>query len=268
MELSFFPLQEQLNAVNPLILESAAATLSPQWQLKLRGAPYSRLYYFLEGEAWVESGGRRITMQAGNLYLIPAGLPFAAGCRERARKIYFHLNLLKQDGYDLAMEMGEIGCLPVTAQRLERLNALCAAQSLRGALGLKNMIMEDLLAVFERYDVCGAAETGYSMPVRQTVSYIHRHLSVQLSVAELAERAYVSERTLNQMFRREMGKTAGQYIDEMLLFEAQRQLLLTFRPIGEISESLGYCDPFYFSRRFKELSGRTPSAYRKEGRPG
>ena len=40
-------------------------------------------------------------------------------------------------------------------------------------------------------------------------------------------------------------------------------MLLTSRPIGEISESLGYCDPFYFSGEFRRITGKSPGAARK-----
>lgn len=266
MNIHYAPLPEQLNAVNPYIAESAFAMLDRHWSMDLQGAPYSRLYYFTKGEAWLESGGKRMALQAGNFYFVPAGLPFKAGCKESAEKYYFHLNLLKRDGYDLAMELNEVVGFPVSGERLDRLAALCKEQSLRGALQLKTLLMEDLLQVFEQQEIGGDPASAYSLPVQQTVKYIRKHLSVRLSVRELAEQLYLSERTLNNAFHRELGKTVGRYIDEMVFFEAQRRLLLTDHAIGEISEALGFCDQFYFSRRFKEHCGKTPSAYRREGR--
>lgn len=259
-------LHEQLNSVNPYILESAVAYLDWSWHLNLSNTPYSRLYYVYEGEAWIESGGKHTVMKKGHFYFVPAGLPFTAGCPESAKKIYFHLNLLKRDGYDLAMDLHQIAELPVNSGRLTRLEALCQENSVRSSLLLKTLLMEDILTVFSAHDIGGDSTATYSLPVRKTVKYIRSHLSIGLSVHMLAERQYLSERTLNNAFRREMGKTVGQYIDEMVMIEAQRRLLLTDLSIGEISEALGFCDQFYFARRFKERCGKTPTAYRKEGR--
>ncbi|MBQ8893453.1 MAG: helix-turn-helix transcriptional regulator [Clostridia bacterium] len=260
------PLFEQLNTIQPYILTGEFARLDRGWRLDLGSSPYSRLYYFTKGEAWIESGGRRITMRAGHFYLVPAGLPFRAGCEESAEKLYFHLSLLKRDGYDLAMELNRVADLPVPEERLRQLQTLAEERSLRSALMLKNLLMEDVLCAFEQGEIGGDAASAFSLPVQKAVKMIRKNLSAQLSVKGLAEGLYLSERTLNNAFRRELGKTVGQYIDEMLLFEAQRRLLLTDHSVGEISEALGYCDQFYFSRRFKEHCGKTPTAYRKEGR--
>jgi len=32
----------------------------------------------------------------------------------------------------------------------------------------------------------------------------------------------------------------------------------------QIAERLGFCDEFYFSRRFKQLTGRSPRQFREE----
>ncbi|MFP4017435.1 MAG: helix-turn-helix domain-containing protein [Halanaerobiales bacterium] len=34
--------------------------------------------------------------------------------------------------------------------------------------------------------------------------------------------------------------------------------------IGDISRSIGYTDPLYFSRLFKKIKGHTPTAFRKK----
>ena len=69
---------------------------------------------------------------------------------------------------------------------------------------------------------------------------------------------------MSEKFRQEVGVTLGKYIDDQLMAAAQWQLLKTKVSIGEISDALGYCDQFYFSRRFKQLCGETPLQYRKK----
>jgi AraC-like DNA-binding protein len=32
----------------------------------------------------------------------------------------------------------------------------------------------------------------------------------------------------------------------------------------QIAESLGFCDEYYFSRRFKQMTGRSPRAFRRQ----
>ena len=65
---------------------------------------------------------------------------------------------------------------------------------------------------------------------------------------------------------KETGKTVGQYLDNLLWAEAKRRLLLSDASVRAISEELGFCDQFYFSRRFRQLFGVTPSYYRAYGK--
>ena len=98
----------------------------------------------------------------------------------------------------------------------------------------------------------------------ETIRYIQSNLSARLSVQMLAERLFVSKSFLSDKFRGEVGVPLGKYIDDQLMASAQWQLLRTDASIGEISNNLGFCDQFYFSRRFKQLCGETPLQYRKK----
>ena len=68
---------------------------------------------------------------------------------------------------------------------------------------------------------------------------------------------------LANAFKKELGQSISNFIEEMVMSEAQSQLLYSNRSIREISEALGYSDQFYFSRRFKKCFSTTPSKYRK-----
>ena len=103
----------------------------------------------------------------------------------------------------------------------------------------------------------------YSRCVLLAIEYIKSHLSLQLGIAELAANAFVSESTLAKKFKAEVGMTIGCYIDETILFEAEQLLTKTELSVLEISERFGFCDQFYFSRRFKAKYGETPQRYRK-----
>jgi len=54
------------------------------------------------------------------------------------------------------------------------------------------------------------------------------------------------------------------YMDDQLIQAAQWKLLRTGDSVEKISTQLGYCDQFYFSRRFRQLSGESPLQFRKK----
>ena len=67
---------------------------------------------------------------------------------------------------------------------------------------------------------------------------------------------------LNAACKRAVGVTAGRVIRQRLLLEAKRSLIYTSMTANEIAYDLGFADPAYFSRFFRQHTGRTPSAFR------
>ena len=110
----------------------------------------------------------------------------------------------------------------------------------------------------------GEKITTYSENIRKCIAYVHANLRADLRVSELAGLCFVSTRYLAELFVRELGVTPGRYIDDQLILEAQRRLSHSGESVAGISEALGFSDPFYFSRKFKNKCGITPLQYRKK----
>ena len=56
---------------------------------------------------------------------------------------------------------------------------------------------------------------------------------------------------------------AGSKTKGRINIEAEQLLLKSDLTVLQISERFGFCDQFYFSRRFKMKYGETPQKYRK-----
>jgi AraC-like DNA-binding protein len=104
----------------------------------------------------------------------------------------------------------------------------------------------------------------YSPVVQSTIDYIQLNLSLKLTSTYLAERLFISESTLCKKFRKEVGITIGKYIDDLIFFNAEKMLVKSDWSVNRIAKNLGFCDQFYFSRRFKQHYGKTPLQYRKK----
>lgn len=100
----------------------------------------------------------------------------------------------------------------------------------------------------------------------QTVvgAYIQNNLTLQLSGEQIAQALFTSPSHLYKRFKAETGISLGAYQDKLIFYRAT--LLLAERQLSlkEISQQLGFCDQYYFSRRFKAQIGMTPSSYRKQ----
>ena len=110
------------------------------WHSEQVCSPFSRLYLVRRGEGLLRVGGNSLTMQPGFAYWIPAGLCFDYLCENTMEKLFFHVQALKPDGYDLLMGMGRVETRPLPAGELDRLLALYRRRDYGAALLLKAAI--------------------------------------------------------------------------------------------------------------------------------
>lgn len=84
-------------------------------------------------------------------------------------------------------------------------------------------------------------------------------------VRDLAERAGLSERTLQQLFSSHVGVTPKWVICRYRLHEAADKLAGGAAvDLAELAQALGYFDQAHFTRDFRKLVGKAPAEYRRE----
>lgn len=77
-----------------------------------------------------------------------------------------------------------------------------------------------------------------------------------------ADKLNINEKYLTQLLKRNTGKTAREFIIEMVILEAKVLLDENVLSIKEIADRLNFMNQFHFSRFFKQYSGMPPTAYR------
>jgi AraC-like DNA-binding protein len=98
--------------------------------------------------------------------------------------------------------------------------------------------------------------------IDQSIAYMTRHLSEPLNVARLASVANISSSHFFVVFKRRTGQAPIDYFIHLRMGQARRLLEETSMSVKDIASTLGYEDPFYFSRLFKSVSSLSPKDYR------
>ena len=94
--------------------------------------------------------------------------------------------------------------------------------------------------------------------------HLRRHLAGSFDAHAMAAAAGMSLSALRRHWVAEQGSaTFREYRDQELLQRSCRLLVETSAPVKEIAGRLGFADVYYFSRRFHQLAGCTPTAYRR-----
>lgn len=91
--------------------------------------------------------------------------------------------------------------------------------------------------------------------------YIINHFAQPLSVEALAERLSVSHSSLYRKFMKRYQMSPKRFLLSYRIDRACILLSTTDHSVQEVSNSVGFDDPFYFSRVFKEEKGMSPRRY-------
>ena len=102
--------------------------------------------------------------------------------------------------------------------------------------------------------------------VRSVADYIALHPEEKFTPEIMAKMIGLSKQRFSSLFKKNMGKSPMEYVKEIKMSTAARKLLVSNESINEIAYSIGYEDPNYFIREFKNAFGYTPNRYRTEAK--
>lgn len=120
-------------------------------------------------------------------------------------------------------------------------------------------IMEEL----EELVSCQEKEDVKNIIVKRMLSMIHECYSTGITLDEIAARMKLTPEYLGTQFHREMQVTFSTYMKNYRIGKAKELLLGTQLKLYQIAEMIGYSDPKYFSKVFKDVTGQLPAEYRK-----
>lgn len=103
--------------------------------------------------------------------------------------------------------------------------------------------------------------------IGKPIEFIRRHFARDISVQELANCAHISVSALERRFKKYLQKTPKQYVNQVRLEHARKQLIETAIPIADVGFSSGFSDHSYFSKQYKLLFAELPSETRKQMEP-
>lgn len=101
-----------------------------------------------------------------------------------------------------------------------------------------------------------------SSVARIAMAYIQQHSTERLSREQIAHVAGVSESYLTQVFQQELGVTPWVYLTRYRIAQACQLLREKTDSITDIAITVGFDDPGYFSKVFRNEIGVSPREYR------
>jgi len=101
-----------------------------------------------------------------------------------------------------------------------------------------------------------------SMHIENIIKIMHKEYQQNHPIEYYAEIANLSVYQFIRNFKKVTKLSPAKYIEKIRILKAKELLVDTDLTINEISDLIGYNDPFYFSRVFKKETNTTPTLFR------
>ncbi|MEM1381825.1 MAG: AraC family transcriptional regulator [Pseudomonadota bacterium] len=189
----------------------------------------------------------------GELVLLPVGNDLTASAKGRV----------------LSLTMGDFAA----PSRPERLSDQLIALLMKRAWASSFSSRDILEPTFQMVEVLAAnkrrahqehldAQGRLDPRITRALDHIDAHLGENLTVAKLAEIAYLSPGHFSRNFKSVIGTSVWQYVTERRCKRAKELLETTSLPIAEIAFDCGFAHQGHLTRCFKDSFGMTPGSLR------
>lgn len=100
--------------------------------------------------------------------------------------------------------------------------------------------------------------------IEQVKKYVANHLDESFTLLEIAEKFHYNAAYLGRLIKKNTESSFTDYVLKLRVLKAKSLLINTNEAIKLIAPQVGFQDPEHFTKRFKKVTGTTPSSYRKE----
>ncbi len=125
-------------------------------------------------------------------------------------------------------------------------------------LALGNLAEYEGRAALER-----ALALDRNQAVRDAMDYADRSFQQPVRVADVAKHVGLTPAYFCRLFRKVTGITFVDYLTQRRVAEAKMLLKRTHMKMIDVAFEVGYADQSYFGRKFRQITGQTPSEFRK-----
>jgi len=126
--------------------------------------------------------------------------------------------------------------------------------------------MNALEEVFLWCDAINPKTNRFDERIQKALDFISAHFMRELSLKDMAQHSGLSLSRFCELFEKFVGQPPRQFLEGQRMARARDLLSFSQQSVKAIAEEIGFESPFYFSRRFKEMTGSSPREYRKIGK--
>lgn len=259
--------------LNPddFLLKPSLATIhcEPNWKWRKRDTPMPNydLFYVWNGEGTVLLNKRPYHVGKGHCFLFKPGDETEATHNPQNPLVltYIHFDIaetprLIPSSHRILENAITFESLLTQYVRLFLIKTYGA--EIEGKLILKQLMIHLLREEQEKREMSENTSNRLLETIREIANYIQQHPGEAHTLESLSARANLSQRYFSQKFKEIIGHTVKSYTVHSRIKRAEHLLHFTGMTVTEVAYALGYNDLHFFSRQFKQYTGKSPSEIR------
>lgn len=220
--------------------------------------PYWEVMYYLSGEGYLATENRNIPFKAGSIIVVPPKTPHGSVSKDGFVNIsiggnFNHLFLfpdivVEQD--NSALDGKRLASLIFDNKHTQKeyLSALCNAYA---HFLINNSVVENRMAATIR-NIIEKVTTNFFDP--------------NFDITALLKQSGYAEDYIRAEFKKVTDLTPIDFLTKIRISHAQKmfEIYSGDTSVSLVAEACGFNDPIYFSRRFKDFVGISPTNYKKQ----
>ncbi|WP_199138292.1 AraC family transcriptional regulator [Pedobacter sp. ASV12] len=236
------------------------------------GAEQHILIYCVDGTGWIEVEGQPVAISPSTFFIIPLGTKHSYGADEQNPwSIYWVHFKGKLSGQIIELISEQVSGLEPKIIFNENRIRIFEEIYLTLENGYSDDNLRFITMAFYHFlssilyeDKFGRVELKNSnQVVSEVIKFMQHNLGASIALKDFADRANLSVSHFSLVFRSATGYSPTDYFNHLKIQKACQQLQFTDFSIKQISNTVGFKDPYYFSRLFSKWMHVSPSAYRK-----
>lgn len=237
--------------------------------LRKDGSPQWILIFVNDGQGWCKTGKKSFTLQNNDVLLLPPNTPHSYGTDGLSpwSIFWFHfegqsaLNLLQWIQPEATTSI--VRCTAPEALRRQFYSILSAVE--RGyhehTLLELSRVLINVLTLLHR-NPSHEHRNDTSERIEAVMDAMRNDIQSPKPLPDYAAQAGLSVSQFSHLFNQHTGVSPMTYLTEVRMQRACEYIDTTNLSIQAIAYELGYHDPLYFSRAFKNCIGLSPKQYR------
>jgi AraC family transcriptional regulator, arabinose operon regulatory protein len=236
-----------------------------------KGLPENFLFYCVDGHGWYQVGDQRYEIGPNEFFILPQNTEHSYGSSEEHPWSIYWIHF----GGDSLQELNSTQAVQKhfkpfyiknNAEVLSLFSKIYKTLELGYSIDnllFANMCLSHYLSLFiynsRHYAV---AATDKIDCVDSAILHMQGHINENISLKELSKQYNYSVSRFSNLFKKKTGYAPIDYFVQMKMQKACQQLDFTDNSIKSIAFSMGFDDPYYFSKRFRTVIGMSPKKYR------